>query len=944
MAESRIYLLDAMALLYRAHFAFIARPIQTSTGLNTSAVYGFTTTLLDLLERCRPTHIAVAFDTPEPTPRHEWYPAYKAQRDAMPEDLVTAIPLVKRLLGAFRIPVLECPGFEADDIIGTIAHLAIAEPEAHVYMVTPDKDFAQLVTDRTVIYRPGRGGADYDTLDLAAIRQQWQVETPDQVVDILGLWGDASDNIPGIPGIGEKTAKKLIAEYGSVEGIIAAAPGLKGKLKENVEAHAEQALLSKKLARIILDAPVKEQLNDLVLQPRDDAALRSFCVELEMNSIGKRLYGDEFKAGRGFSIGLKPATDPAAAGEEAPKENDGPLIQGELFANIKTLETTPHRYALIAAEDAAGRKKWLDRLSREPRFCFDLETTGLDHRICSIVGLAVSCETGSGAFLAFPAEPEASRLLLEECRPIFENETIEKIGHNLKFDLSVLYWRGLEVRGPFFDTMLAHSLLDPDQRHDMNYLAEVFLGYTPVSIESLIGPKSAKTPQRNMRDVYELHPSKVADYAVEDADVTWQLAEIFREKLIEQNQTRVFHEIECPLLSVLVAMEAEGVRIDTAALDQIRVELEKRIRTQEAIIVREAGVDFNLNSPKQLGEVLFGRLHLLEKPAKTATGQFKTDEATLESLEGKHPIIRAILDYREATKLKSTYVDALPEAIFPATGRVHTTFHQLMTATGRLASSGPNLQNIPIRTEQGREIRRAFVPRSSEFLILAADYSQIELRVMASLSGDTAMIEAFQSGLDIHSATAARVFGVAVEDVIPDMRRTAKMVNFGIIYGISAFGLAKRLGIDRKEAARIIEEYFKQYPGVQRYMEETVTRARERGYVETMTGRRRYLRDINSRNGMTRSGAERTAINTPIQGSAADMIKIAMTRVQNALREGHYRSRLILQVHDELVFDLHLEEQDRLPSMVVDCMRDALPLSVPVVVDTGTGDNWLAAH
>jgi DNA polymerase-1 len=926
--DHRLFLLDGMALIYRAHFALIRAPIFTSKRVNTSAIYGFTTTLLDLLENQKPTHIAVAFDTPEPTPRHELYPEYKAQREAMPEDIGFAIPAVKRLIRALDIPVLECPGYEADDIIGTLAKRAEAEGGYTVYMVTPDKDFAQLVSPTTLIYKPGRQGSAPEILDVAAIREQWMVERPEQVVDVLGLWGDASDNIPGVPGVGEKTAKKLVSEWGSVENLIAHADELKGKLKDSVIAHTEQARLSRKLAEIIIDAPVPVDFHALKLGPRDDEALRSLFVEFEFNSIGKRLFGDDFAAGRGHAVEKTES--------------------GELFAKLKTIADVPKRYRRIPLKDKKGRRELAGELGKLDAFCFDVETTGLEEKTASLLGIAFSWETDAGCY----AELGANGSALEDFRAVLENAAIGKSGHNLKFDVSVLHWHGVRVAGALFDTMLAHSLIDPDQRHKMDYLSETYLGYTPISYAEAFGSKVEKSGQLSLFDLDQPEkeesgpdPEKVARYAAEDADVTWQLAAIFRNQLKEHAQERVFYEIEAPLLPVLVRMEAEGVKIDTAALAEIGAQLAANMAELETRVFAAAGTRFNLNSPKQVGEILFDRLNLIDKAKKTKTGQYKTDEQTLTALAVIHPVVADLLAYREAAKLKGTYVDALPESIFSKTGRVHTTFLQLMTATGRLASNNPNLQNIPIRTEQGREIRKAFVPRDADHVLLSADYSQIELRVMASLSGDAAMIEAFEAGHDIHTITAARVFGVELDGVTSDMRRTAKMVNFGIIYGISAFGLSQRLGtISRTEAGEIITQYFKQYPGVKAYMENTVESARQQGYIETVTGRRRYLRDIDSRNATIRNAAERTAINTPIQGTAADMIKIAMVRVDAALREGNYRSRMILQVHDELVFDLHKTEHDTVVPLVEKAMREALPLNVPVVVETGTGENWLAAH
>ena len=930
---NRLFLLDGMALVYRAHFALIRNPILTASGQNTSAIYGFANTLLYLMERRKPTHLAVVFDTSAPTVRHKRYPEYKANRDAMPEELSAAIPVVKQMIEAFNIPVIECDGYEADDIIGTLAAEAEGDGGYETFMVTPDKDFAQLVAERTFMLKPGRKGNDDEVLGVEEIRENWQIERPEQVIDILGLWGDASDNIPGVPGIGEKTAKKLIAQYGSIENLLAHSDELKGKQKENVEAFADQARLSRELAEIILDVPIQVKVGELELRQRNEEALQKLFVELEFNSLGKRLFGKDFKAGRGFA-----AKGEIAASSDCEDEDE----QEMLSADLKTVETVPHEYRNISADDDKGRAAFIKDLSKQKSFCFDTETSSLDVRDTQLLGIAFSWKTHEGVYVAIPTNEKAAKKVLNELREVFENETVEKIGHNLKFDLAVLFWKGIRVGGKMFDTMLAHTLVDPDQKHQMDQVSEAYLGYTPVSIESLIGAKADKSGQLSMLDIVEEKSEEIAEYAAEDADVTWQLAEILRVKLKKSGQEKVFYDIECPLTTVLVAMEAEGIKVDTKVLGKIGNELEKQISSLREDISEAAGREFNLNSPKQLGEVLFDELKLLEKPKKTKTGQYKTDEKVLSTLAVDHQIVSDILEYREASKLKNTYVDTLPEAIFPGTLRVHTTFLQMMTATGRLASNHPNLQNIPIRTEQGRAIRGAFVARDKDHLLLSADYSQIELRVMASLSGDPAMSEAFREGLDIHTATAARVYDV--DDVDDEMRRTAKMVNFGIIYGISAFGLSQRLGIPRGEASEIIEEYLKQYAGVKAFMDKTVEEARKSGYVETMSGRRRYLPGIDDRNAMVRSATERTAINTPIQGTAADMIKLAMVRVDNALKDQGLKTRMVLQVHDELVFDLNCDEEEAVTKLVEDCMKNALPLDVPIVVETGVGKSWLEAH
>lgn len=939
---NRLFLLDGMALLYRAHFAFIRKPIFTSDRVNTSALYGFATTLLDIIENQKPTHLAVALDTAAPTPRHEIFPEYKAQRDEIPEDIAIAIPQIKRLLQAMNIPVIAMDGWEADDVIGTIAKQAEGR-DFDTFMVTPDKDFGQLVTERTRIFKPGRSGGDVEVLGVPEVCARWGIERAEQVIDVLGLMGDASDNIPGIPGVGEKTATELIRAHGTIENVIAHAASLKGKLREKVEQHADKARLSRELATIRCDVPVPLSLEELRIKGHDPEALKAFLSEFEFNAIGKRLFGEEFKAGRGRQLSLEQsvpeaASSPKDSGEPPAPEPRSPALPAKLL----TIADVPHEYHLVRS--AADRDRLLGLLDQQKGFCFDLETSSLDPRDTEIVGIAFSWKAREGWFVLFPRDRKEAAAVLEEFRPVLTRDGIEKTGHNLKFDLAVLLAKGVEVSGPFFDTMIAHSLVEPDQRHSMDYCSETYLGYTPVPITSLIGEQQDLFGDTSMAEVAAKDARKVADYAAEDADVTWQLAGRLRPLLGARGQERVFFEIEAPLLPVLTRMEDRGVRIDVQALREFGVELEKNAAVLQRRIQESAGTAFNLNSPKQLGEILFERLRLIEKPKKTSTGQYQTNEQVLQSLLGTHPIIQDILDYRETTKLKSTYVDALPQAVSRATGRVHTTFHQLMAATGRMASSNPNLQNIPIRTEQGREIRKAFVPGEPGWVLLSADYSQIELRVMAALSGDPAMMEAFEHGHDIHQATASRVYGVPLDGVLPEMRRTAKMVNFGIIYGISAFGLSQRLGIPRGDAAKIIESYFKQFPGVKRYTESIVADARRTGYVETLTGRRRYLRDINSQNATIRAATERVAMNAPIQGSAADMIKLAMIKVDPMLRQAGLQARMLLQVHDELLFELPESEVEQARLLIIEAMRNALPLTVPIEVETGTGLNWLEAH
>ncbi len=945
----KLFLLDGMALLYRAHFAFVRSPILTSAGVNTSAVFGFANTLLDIIKNQEPTHLAVALDTSAPTPRHEWFPAYKAPREAMPEDLVAALPMLRRLCEAMRIPLIVKDGFEADDLIGTLAKRAEAEGY-EVWMVTPDKDFGQLVSEACRIYKPGRQGGEVERIGIPEIQARWGIERPEQVIDVLALMGDASDNIPGVKGVGEKTAMSLIKDWGSVEAVLENADKLKGKTAEKIKEGREMALLSKRLVTIFTDAPVEETLEGLVKRDFDPEALRALMTELEFNALGKRLFGEDFKAGRG-TVKQSPAPVAESAAEQAP-----PRV-------LRRIGDVPHDYRLVST--AEERRAFLELLAAQSRFCFDLETTSLDPREAEIVGIAFCWEPGTGWFLRFgdagsaPASSgdaglglfewgSASQSVptvgaeLEDLRQIFTRPGVEKVGHNLKFDLAILREQGLEVAGPFFDTMLAHALVEPESRHGMDLLSEMYLGYTPISISELIGEK--KGDQISMAVVARENIELLKEYAVEDADVTWQLAALLAPELESKGQHEIFYRVEAPLLPVIVEMEAAGVAIDIQALREFGVQLDREAESLQRRIHGYVDTPFNLNSPKQLGEILFDKLRLAEKPKKTATGQYQTNEQVLQSLLGTHAIVQEILDYREVTKLKSTYVDALPDAVSRKTGRVHTTLHQLMTATGRLASSDPNLQNIPVRSEHGKEIRRAFVAGKQGCVLMSADYSQIELRVMASLSGDEAMMEAFVQGQDVHEATAARVYGVAADQVLPEMRRTAKMVNFGILYGISAFGLSQRLGIPRGEAARLIENYFQQFPGVKGYLDGVIAQAKERGYVETMTGRRRYLRDITSANATIRNAAERIAMNTPIQGTSADMIKLAMVRVATALKAGGFKTRMLLQVHDELLFEVPEAEVDAVKPLVVEAMREALPLRVPIEVEAGVGMNWLEAH
>lgn len=928
-----LYLLDGMALVYRAYFAFINRPIRNSKGTNTSALFGFANTLGNILETRKPTHLAVAFDTAVPTERHLLFPAYKAQREDMPEDLSMSIPWVKKMLKAWNIACIESDGYEADDIIGTLARQARMK-NWEVFMVTPDKDFAQLVDEGCYIYKPSRQGDEIEIMGVPEVCNKWGIKDPEQVVDILALWGDASDNLPGVPGVGEKTAKKLIAQFGTLENLLQNTSSLKGKQRENMEAFADQARLCKRLATINCEAPVPlERIDDLEMKEPDEPDLKALFIELEFNALGKRLFGSDFKAGRGvaekkdqFELGL----ETFSSNKAVPHEVSGPK------PDLASIDSIQKHYLLVCTLDAL--KAVLAEIAAVDVFCFDTETTGLNPYDSTLLGVSLSWKKDHGCYIQLNNNDQAD-VLLEELKALFANPNQVKVGHNLKFDLSMLTLRGIDCRGELFDTFIAHCLLEPDQRHGMDYLSEKFLHYTPIPISSLFG--DGKFDPTTLVNV---DAEALSTYASEDADVTLQLMHCFKSRLSEQGQDKVFYEIEMPLLPALVEMELAGVRVDAHVLELFGRELEQGAAVLEERIQKMAGQPFNLNSPKQLGEILFERLKVLEKPKKTRTGQFATNEQVLTSLKGTHPIINDILDYREIVKLKSTYVDALPKQIHPVTGRIHTTFHQCLTSTGRIQSQNPNLQNIPIRTEQGREIRKAFISGNDETVLLSADYSQIELRIMAALSGDPTLLQAFRDNLDIHAATAARVYGIPLQDVDSDMRRKAKMVNFGLMYGMSAFGLSQRLAISRSESKEIMEAYFRQFPGIESFMDSTLEMSRKRGYVESVTGRRRYLPDINSGNATVRGAAERTAINMPIQGSAADMIKIAMSRIHRRLSKEKLKTRMLIQVHDELVFDVPKRELDDIKVLVRKEMEGAITLDVPIVVDMGEGRNWLEAH
>jgi len=928
--DKRLFLLDAYALIYRAYYAFIKNPRVNSKGMNTSAVFGFTNTLNELIKKEQPSHIAVVFDPEGPVGRVEDYTEYKANREKQPEDITLSIPYIKQIVRGFRIPTLMVDGYEADDVIGTLAKKA--EKEGYtVYMMTPDKDYAQLVSDHIFMYKPGRQGNDVEIWGLDEVKKKFEVERADQVIDFLGMMGDSVDNIPGIPGVGEKTAKKFIKEYGSIEGLYENVDQLKGKLKEKVADARDQAMMSKHLATIILDVPIEFDEEDLTREQPDGDVLKEIFEELEFRTLGERILGEKIEVNATAPSNNNGQTDLfSQPGEAIDAPNTG-------MDALQTIDDVEVDYQLM--DTAEKRAELVKKLQQQKSFCFDTETTSLDAHNADLVGIAFSWKKHEAYYVPCPVDREETMDILSEFRPVFENENIEKVGQNIKYDLVVLLHYGLRVRGPIFDTMIAHYLINPEMRHNMDILAETYLSYTPVSIEELIGKKGKN--QGNMRDV---PVEKVVRYAGEDADITWQLSEIFKPALEKVGAEELYRDIEAPLIPVLADMEVSGVKLDREALDEIAVDLKKEIDETEKKIFELAGHEFNVGSPKQLGVVLFDEMNIVDKPKKTKSGQYSTSEDVLSKIEDAHEIVPLVLDYRSTTKLLSTYVEALPELVHPKTGRIHTTFNQAVAATGRLSSTSPNLQNIPIRTERGRLIRKAFTSRGEDYVFLAADYSQIELRIVAALSGDESMIDAFNAGKDIHAATAAKVYDVPLDEVTREMRSRAKMVNFGIIYGISAFGLADRLNIKRTEASEIINNYFEKYPKIKQYMDESIDKARDKGYVTTVMGRRRYLPDINSRNRTVRGFAERNAINAPIQGSAADIIKKAMIDIGAEMDKKDYKSKMVLQVHDELVFDVHRDEEAELTEMIVDKMENAYKMNVPLTVEVGTGANWLEAH
>jgi DNA polymerase-1 len=932
--DKKLFLLDAYALIYRAYFAFAKNPRINSKGQNTSAAFGFTNVLIDVIKNEKPTHLAVVFDPPGGSVhRQADFEAYKAHREEMPEDIRSMIQPIKQIIEAFKVPVLQVDGYEADDVIGTVAK--IAERKGYTtYMMTPDKDYGQLVSDKIFMYKPGRGGAPAEILGVKEICEKFEVKHPLQVIDILGLWGDASDNIPGIPGIGEKTAKALIQKYESMENIIANAHELKGKQQENVINFAEQGRISKMLATIIIDLDVEFDEEALIMCDVDTEKVKEIFTELEFRNLARRVIGEEIVV-------------TASPSSPSPKDS-GQLdlfgVQSMLVdqdptptAEYKTIATEKPSYHLITTPEE--RKELLDILLKQAQVCFDTETTDIDAMHADLVGMSFSYKAREAFYVAFPADFEAAKSIVHEFAPFFQSEQIEKIAHNIKYDLKVLHRYAMEVATPTFDTMIAHYLINPESKQSMDFLSEFYLKYKPISIETLIGKKGKG--QGNMRD---LKPEEVSDYACEDADVTFQLKQLFEPEIQKEHLKDLFYKIEMPLVDVLKNMEQEGIAIDVKGLKEYSTELEKTLVDLDARIKEEAGITFNIDSPKQLGEVLFDHLKIDPKAKKTKTGQYATSEDVLVKHEKTHPIILMILEYRQLRKLKSTYVDPLPTMTDRIDGRVHTNFMQTVTATGRLSSNNPNLQNIPIKTDKGKEIRKAFIPRDKDHVIMAADYSQIELRIIAALSGDEHMIEAFKNRFDIHTSTASKVFHTPMDEVTKDQRSAAKAVNFGILYGQSAFGLSQSLNISRTEAKGIIDSYFEQFSALKKYMDSIVHEARENGYVETLSKRRRYLPDINSANAVVRGFAERNAVNAPIQGSAADIIKMAMVKVQEEMKKRKLQSKMILQVHDELVFDVLKSEIDEMKVLVQDAMENAVDIGVPTEVQVDLGDNWLDAH
>ncbi len=936
--KKKLFLLDAMALIFRAYYALIRSPRITSKGKNTNAQFGFTNTLVELLNSQDPSHIAVCFDTEAPTERHTDFTDYKANRQDAPEDLIIAIPDIKKIIRGFQIPIVELDGYEADDVIGTLSCQA-SEAGYEVFMVTPDKDYGQLVNDHVKIYKPGYQGGDVEILGEAEVLSKWNIKEIPQVIDILGLMGDAVDNIPGSPGIGEKTAAKLLNEYHTLENVLSNAGNIKGALGEKVKAGRDLAIMSKKLATIITNVPVQFHEEDFKRKDWNKDALREIFAELEFRTVAKRILGEELPGLQGQKVQPEGKQQDlfgniVEINDEKDEAEPAPSLHAE-----KNISNTQHNYKCADTDEKI--KLLIDQLQAQIEVSFDTETTGIDANNAELVGLSFSWKEGEGHYVPVPADQEQARRILSAFQPLFNDPGRIWVGQNIKYDLLVLKWYDMDLKGKLFDTMLAHYVIDPEGKRNMDLLSVQYLGYEPVPIEDLIGKKGKS--QGNMRDVAL---EKITDYAAEDADITYQLKRKFSPLLKSKSVEKVFNEVENPLVKVLAAMEFEGIRVDEDFLKEYSRELEREARLAEESVYQQAGVRFNLSSPKQLGEVLFDKLNLDPKAKKTKTGQYATGEDVLLKLSHQSKIVDDILAYRELSKLKSTYVDALPAIINRKTGRVHTSYAQAVAVTGRLASNNPNLQNIPVRTERGREIRKAFIPRDKDHVLVSADYSQIELRIVAAISGDPNMVKSFKEGKDIHSATAARVFGVEEKDVTKEMRYKAKSVNFGIIYGQGAFGLADNLGISRSEAKEIIENYKKQFVNIQQYMDDTIQFARKYGYVETLMGRKRWLRDINSSNFTVRGFAERNAINSPIQGTAADMIKMAMIKIHETFIKNKFRSKMLLQVHDELVFDAHREEVEVIQPIIIECMQEALllPHEVPAEAEIGFGANWLEAH
>lgn len=943
--QKRLFLLDAYALIFRGYYAFIKNPRINSKGMDTSAIMGFMNSLMDVIKREKPDHLAVAFDNGGSNLRNEIFPEYKAHRDATPEAIKIAIPYIQKLLRAMHIPIIEVKGYEADDLIGTIAKQAEKE-NYKVFMVTPDKDFAQLVSENIFMYKPARMGNGIEIWGVPEVLEKFEIERPEQVIDFLGMMGDAADNIPGFPGVGEVTAKKFLKEFGTIENLLANTDKLKGKMKENVEANKEKGLLSKKLATILLDCPVIFDETDYELSTPDVEKTDELFNELEFRRMAEQ-FDAIFKKG-GTATKNTAAEEAKLYKKPQPKKEE----QFDLFASAipnetsdetrhqyyNTLENTEHSYQIIQGD--LGVKLLLQNLLKQESVCFDTETTGLDALHAELVGISFSFEKGKGYYVPFPENKEEAQVLIDKFIPFFENESIEKIGQNLKYDLKILSNYNINVEGKLFDTMIAHYLINPDMRHNMDILSETYLKYSPKSIEALIGKKG-----KNQKSMREIDLEEIKEYATEDADVTFQLKQLFSVELEKTETKKLFEEIEIPLVKVLADMEKEGIRLDTDFLKSLSHDLDNDIKKLEAAIYEIAGENFNLASPKQLGDILFDKLKIgAAKQKKTKTGQYATGEEVLSNLANENQIVKDILDWRQLIKLKNTYVDALPNQVDPVTLRVHTDYMQTVAATGRLSSNNPNLQNIPIRTKRGQQIRKAFVARDENYTLVSADYSQIELRIIAALSGEENMIAAFKNHEDIHKSTASKVFDVPLEEVTREQRSHAKTVNFGIIYGVSAFGLSNQTSLSRSESATLIEAYYKTYPRLKSYIQEQIEFARENGYVQTVLGRRRYLKDINSQNAVVRGGAERNAVNAPIQGSAADIIKIAMINIHKKLTSKNSKSKMLLQVHDELVFDVHNSELEEMKQMIKYEMEHAFKLEVPLDVDLGAGRDWLEAH